>query len=194
MISRRSFLIALTGLVTSSFVTQAKTHLVTKGGPMLLRPTRVEKTLYLYEGLCSERNKWLVCLGSYEHEEPPPPTWREYLQMQGHRLESAEAIERICNANDLTPEDLEHEIDEYDWADVWECALSPQAKAYSLLQELDVGCSFDAQGKKAGQIEFVEGGWHPGSSACWVELRNDLTVSLLQAHIIGESSPSKITI
>jgi len=43
-------------------------------------------------------------------------------------------------------------------------------------------------------MEFIEGGWHPGSSACWVELRDDLTVSLLQADIIERDLPLKITI
>jgi len=83
MISRRCFLIGLTGLVTSSFVTQAKSHLVKTGRPMLFQPRRAEETLYVYEGFCSERNKWLVCLGPYEYEEPPPPTWREYLRSRG---------------------------------------------------------------------------------------------------------------
>jgi len=32
-----------------------------------------------------------------------------------------------------------------------------------------------------------------GRSECWVELRNDLTVSLLQAHIIERDLPIKIT-
>ena len=73
-------------------------------------------------------------------------------------------------------------------------ALSPQAKAYSLLKELNLGCSLDAEGKKVGRMEFIEGGWHPGSSACWVELRDDLTVSLLQAAIIERDLPLKITI
>ena len=71
--------------------------------------------------------------------------------------------------------------------------LSPQAKAYSL-KELNLGCSLDAEGKKVGRMEFIEGGWHPGSSACWVELRDDLTVSLLQADIIERDLPLKITV
>ena len=95
--------------------------------------------------------------------------------------------------NHLTPEELEYEIDGSDWADAWECSESPQARAYSLLKELNLGCSMDQEGKKEGRVEFIEGGWHPGSSECWVELRNDLTVSLLQAHIIERDLPIKIT-
>ena len=194
MISRRSFLIGLTGLVTSSFVAQAKTHLIKTGRPMLLQPRKAEETLYLYEGLCSEQNKWLVCLGRYEQEEPPPPAWREYLQMWGYRLDTAEEIARICSENNLALAELEDELDEYGWADAWECLESPQAKAYTLLKELNLGCSLDAQGKKAGRIEFIEGGWHPGSSERWVELRNDLTVSLLQAEIVERKLPIKIVV
>ena len=114
--------------------------------------------------------------------------------MQGYRLETTDDIARVCGENSLAPEELEHEIDEYAWADAWECSESPRAKAYSLLKELNLGCSLDQEGKKAGRIEFIEGGWHPGSSECWVELRNDLTVSLLQAHLIERDIPLKITI
>ena len=78
--------------------------------------------------------------------------------------------------------------------DAWECSESLQAKAYSHPKELNLGCSLDAEGKKVGRMEFIEGGWHPGSSACWVELRDDLTVSLLQADIIERDLPLKITI
>ena len=140
-----------------------------------------------------EPNKWLVCLGRYEYEEPPPPTWREYLHMRGHTMENEKDMARVCDENHLTPEELEYEIDGSDWADAWECSESSQARAYSLLKELNLGCSMDQEGKKEGRAEFIKGGLHPGSSECWVELRNDLTVSLLQAHIIERDLPIKIT-
>jgi hypothetical protein len=194
MISRRSFLLGLTGLVTSAFVTQAKTHIIKTGRPMLLQPRRAEETLYLYEGLCGERNKWLVCLGPYEHKEPPPPTWGEYLHSQGYRLDTKEDIAQVCDENYLTPDDLENEIDAYTWADAWACSESSQAKAYALLKELKIGCGLSKRGDKEGLIEFIEGGVDPGSSERWVELRNDLTVSVLQAHLIERDLPLKITI
>jgi hypothetical protein len=62
---------------------------------------------------------------------------------------------------------------------------------YKPLKELNLGCSLGQEGKKAGWIEFIEGGWHPGSSECWVELRNDLTVSLVQAEIVERDLPIK---
>jgi hypothetical protein len=51
--------------------------------------------------------------------------------------------------------------------DAGECFETPQAKAYSLLKELDLGFSLDEQGKKAGRIEFIEGRAAPGAgSSC----------------------------
>ena len=36
---------------------------------------------------------------------------------------------------------------QYAWADAWDRFESPQARAYSLLKELDLGCSLDAKGE-----------------------------------------------
>jgi hypothetical protein len=39
-----------------------------------------------------------------------------------------------------------------------------------------------------------DGGWHPGSNERWAELRDDLTVSLLQARLIELGQPIRIVI
>ena len=49
MISRRSFLLGIGSLVTSSFIARARAHVRESGGPLLLPPKRAEETLYLYE-------------------------------------------------------------------------------------------------------------------------------------------------
>ena len=59
----------------------------------------------------------------------------------------------------------------------------PQAKAHYLLKDLDLGHSGSTL-RQAGQIMFEELGGSPGNSFTWVELRDDLTVSLLQARLI----------
>jgi hypothetical protein len=55
-----------------------------------------------------------------------------------------------------------------------------EAKAFHLLKGLDLGHSGSAL-RQAGQIIFEEFGGSPGNSYTWVELHDDLTVSLLQA-------------
>ena len=97
----------------------------------------------------------------------------------GHRLETEEDIAQVCGENSFKPEDLEYEMDEYAWADAWEYSESPQANGLRALE---------------GTEPRMQTAWHPGRSECWVELRNDLTVSLLQAHIVERDLPLKITI
>jgi hypothetical protein len=59
-----------------------------------------------------------------------------------------------------------------------------QAKAFHLLKGLDLGSSPDSKLRQAGQIIFQEFGGSPGNSYTWVELKDDVTVSLLQARLI----------
>ena len=46
----------------------------------------------------------------------------------------------------------------------------------------------------AGQIIFEEFGGSPGNSYTWVELRDDLTVSLLQARLIELNLPINVAV
>jgi hypothetical protein len=49
MTSRRSFLLGIGALVSASFVTRVKAHVLEIARPLLLEPKRAEETLYLYE-------------------------------------------------------------------------------------------------------------------------------------------------
>ena len=48
--------------------------------------------------------------------------------------------------------------------------------------------------RQAGQITFEEFGGSPGNSYTWVELRDDLTVSLLQARLIELNLPINVAV
>jgi hypothetical protein len=48
--------------------------------------------------------------------------------------------------------------------------------------------------RQAGQIIFQEFGGSPGNSYTWVELHDDLTVSLLQARLIELNLPIDVEI
>jgi len=75
----------------------------------------------------------------------------------GHTLETEEDIAQVCGENSFKPEDLEYEMDEYAWADAWEYSESPQAKAYALLKELNLGCSLHADGMAPGPLRVLGG-------------------------------------
>jgi hypothetical protein len=148
MISRRSFLISLGGIVTSAFVACAKTHVLHTGQPLLIRPARTEEMLYLYEGFnddgSEEAYRYRASLGLDEWPAPEPPTWREHLRAQGPTFTTPCDFERLTRERDLSPEDLDGPIDEHTWETYWEHDGSPQARAYKLLKELQLDCDPNA--------------------------------------------------
>jgi hypothetical protein len=198
MISRRSFLLGLGSLVTASFAAHAQAFALAKGVPLLLDPGTVEKTLYLYEGLDLGEgdwgNKWRISLGPWQQDPPYHPTWREHLRQQGYHFDTPGDLDRIWRERWVAPEEFDAPLPEQSWWSTWEHDENPQAKAYKLLKELGLDCSLNKFGEKAGRINFVEGGYHPGSSERFVELRDDLTVSLLQARLIEQKLPIRLVI
>ena len=191
MLDRRSFLIGAGALLSASFVRRASAFSRKAGEPLLLPLTRrPEETLYIYlqDWNAYETNdyegKWRVSLGPDEPVAPPPPTWREYLRSRGHRLDTDADIARVCAQNgSLTLEELDRTLDAYGWQDMWDNSTGPQARAHHLLKKLDLGAP-DSKPKQAGEIIFQGFGGGPGNSYTWVELQNDLTVSLLQARLV----------
>jgi hypothetical protein len=198
MISRRSFLLGLGSLVTTAFAARAQAHALAEGEPLLLDPGRAEKTLHLFGmpdwGEGDEMNKWQVSLGPWQQDPPPTPTWREYLRLQGHRLDTPEELAAACRQAFVSPADLAELLPDQSWWSAWEYDESPQAKAYTLLKELGLDCALNQPGKKAGRITFVEDGYHPGSSERLVELHDDLSVSLLQARLIERNLPIRLVL
>jgi hypothetical protein len=200
MLDRRRFLIGAGGLLTASFVRKATAFSRRVAEPLLLPPARKpEETLYVYvqDWLDYESNdyaaKWRVSLGPNEPFAPPPPTWREHLLSHGCRLDTADDLERIYFEKGLASEDLDKPLDGFGWEDMWDNFTSPQAKAHHLLKTLDLGAP-DSQLRQAGQIIFESFGAGPGNSYTWVELKDDLTVSLLQARLIELNLPIDVAV
>jgi hypothetical protein len=198
MISRRSFLLGLGSLATTAFAARARAHALAEGVPLMLDPGRAEKTLHLFgvpdfaEGELT--NRWQVSLGPWQQDPPPAPTWREYLRLQGYCLDTPEDLIQACRQAFLAPADLDEFLPEQSWWNCWEVSESPQAKAYTLLMDLGLDCDLNWPGEKAGRIDFIEWGHHPGSSERLVELRGDLSVSLLQACLIERNLPIRLVL
>jgi hypothetical protein len=83
-------------------------------------------------------------------------------------------------------------MDEHTWETYWEHDGSPQARAYKLLKELQLDCDPNARGRKVGDIAFTDWGGHPGSSERWVDVKDDLTASILQARLVERDLPIKL--
>jgi hypothetical protein len=195
MLDRRRFLIGASGLLTASFVRQAKAFSRKVGEPLVLPPARrPDETLYVYRQECSSYDaEWRVSLGPNQPFAPPPPTWRERLRSLGHRLETNEQIEPVCMQEGLEPHDLDKRLNGFSWEDAWDNFTGPQAKAFHLLKKLDLGAD-DSKLRQAGEIIFEEFGGGPGNSYTWVELKDDLTVSLLQARLVELNLPINVKI
>ena len=203
MIDRRSFLIGTGTLLTASFVSRASAFSRKAGEPLILPPVRKpEETLYVYlqeyefdenDEVAKYDAKWRVSLGPDQPFAPPPPAWREHLRSLGRILETDDEIERVCNERHLLPEELDARLNGSGRQDQWDNFAGPQAKAFHLLKGLDLGHSGSAL-RQAGQIIFEEFGGSPGNSYIWVELHDDLTVSLLQARLIELNLPIKVAI
>jgi hypothetical protein len=196
MIDRRRFLVGAGALLTASFVNRAKAFSRRCGKPLVLSPARKpEETLYVYrqEIWSDYGGEWRVSLGPDQPFAPPPPTWREHLRALGHPLETDDDIERVCREHDLPLEELDVHLNGFGWEDSWDNFTGPQAKAHHLLKGLDLGDSGSAL-RRAGQITFEEFGGSPGNSYTWVELRDDLTVSLLQARLIELNLPINVAV
>jgi len=105
MIFRRSFLLGIGSLVTTSFVARARAHVRESGSPLLLQPKRAEEMLYLCEGFDLSDGPWAtkyrVSLGPDQWPAPPPPTWREHLKSLGYRFETQADFDRVCNEQSL---------------------------------------------------------------------------------------------
>jgi hypothetical protein len=196
MFDRRHFLIGAGALLTASFVNRAKAFSRKSSEPLVLSPARKpEETLYVYrqEIWSDHGGEWRVSLGPDQPFAPPAPTWREHLRSLGHPLETDDEIERVCNERHLTREDLDARLTGFGWEDRWDNFAGPQAKAFHLLKDLDLGHAGSAL-RHAGQIIFEEFGGSPGNSYTWVELHDDLTVSLLQARLIELNLPINVAI
>ena len=138
--------------------------------------------------------KYRVSLGPDQWPAPPPPTWREHLKSLGYKFESQEDYDRVHREKWLSRDELDQRIDGYSWEDYWDHYESPQAKSHQLLKDLDLGCDPKTPGSKAGTILFTEWGGHPGSSERWVDLKDDLSVSILQARLIERDLPIKLVL
>jgi hypothetical protein len=90
------------------------------------------------------------------------------------------------------PEKLDAKVDGYWWQNRWDHFTGPQAKAYHLLKNLELGGSPDSTLRQAGEMIFHRLGGSPSNTYSSVWLKDDLTVSLLQARLIELNLPIKI--
>ena len=132
-VSRRFFMIGAGALITSAFVSRAVAHAERTSQPLLITPDRLEGDLFVY-------GDGRISLGPFRlDDDEPVPTWREYLTRRiGQPIRTmADIVD--TDYSDLSGEELDSLMDGYSWEESWEYERSPTAKAYRLLDKLDLG-------------------------------------------------------
>ncbi len=178
-ITRRQFLIsgasAGVGLILPSYYDKVLSFVENHGEPLLEAPTGIIEDLYADLSF----SDYQLNLGM-PVTELPEMTWRE-------------VIERYCNFQ-VTPENLEVElgitvtdldkpakVDSY--MDSWCRSDSSNAKAFYLLDSLDIGTELQ-HGNQVGGLVYYDGPM-PGSDYLAVHAECDVSLSLLQ-HRLNE--------
>tara|TARA_B100000959_G_C14706220_1_gene510890 strand:- start:97 stop:660 length:564 start_codon:yes stop_codon:yes gene_type:complete len=172
--TRRQFLLstagAAGGFILPSFYSRALEFLDQFGEPLLEPPKRVVDELII----CWDRDGELN-LGD-PWEQPPDMTWRQFLT-QYH----PETLDELENNWGLEEWQLD---DEAPWDTVvepWGRVDSPNARAYHLLESLDLGS--DLTGSKAvGGLIFTDGPC-PGNDYLGVSVEDNISISLLQQRL-----------
>jgi hypothetical protein len=197
MLSRRGFLIGAGAMLTTAFVKDAREFVHTTGKPLLVRQSEVRHTLYWY--LPKDSNAPLLCLEGSPFIVPPPPTWGEFLRDVCTRLYARQArpedIDGWRRYYDVEPDQLDLPVNPAVWQreqDIW---LSPQARAYAVLQGIHFGPDLDRSyyptgGHPRPHIQFH---WTGGDrSIRWVTASDLVALSLLQARLMDLGKPIKV--
>ena len=173
-ITRRQFLLstagAAAGFILPSFYTRALEFLDQFGEPLLESPQIVRQKLIV----CSDRDNELNLGDPYC--EPPPLSWREYAEKYyGGDLQELEENWGLDRAqyDEKAPWDVV--------ADAWIRNDSPNAKAYRLLDSLDLGPDLTGPNAVGGLI-FTDGPC-PGNDYLGVSVVDEISISLLQQRL-----------
>jgi hypothetical protein len=191
MLSRRGFLIGTGGLLTTAFVGDARAFIRRNEAPLLAAPPRTAHTLY-WDWPSGLDEPQLFLDGEPEVIAPTPPTWRVFLN-------------RLIDAKDYTASEIklrleqvafessqfDEEMDGSWWEMHYDRIFGPSAKAYRLLERIDLGPDLGRSGD-GPHLQFKEGGGNPFDYSLHVHASDMLALSLLQARLIDLRLPIKI--
>ena len=190
MLSRRGFLIGTGGLLTMAFVSDARAFIRRKEAPLLAAPPRTAHTLYWDwpDGLDEPQ---LFLDGEPEVIAPEPPTWREFLKSLDAKDYTASGIKLRLEQIGFEPSQLDEEMDESWWEMHYDRISGPSAKAYRLLERIDLGPDLGRRGD-GPHLDFLEGGGNQFDYSLHVHASDMLALSLLQARLIDLHLPIKV--
>ena len=182
--SRRGFLIGAGDVLTSAFAKDARSFIHRTSQLLLASPWQVAQTLHRYE----LDEGYQLTLGPWTFA-PPPPTWRQFFVSEGIPHQTDKEVEKICSRHSIEPDDFDKPVQRRYWEDWFESTGGPCARAYHLLEKIDLGPERNSE--HGPLLEFNEG-CHPGDNSFYVNAKDMLSLSLLQARLIDLNMPIKI--
>jgi len=183
--SRRGFLIGAGAVLTTAFVKDARSFIHRNNQPLLSSPSQVVETMYWHE---IPDEGYQLTLGPWSLA-PHPPTWRKFFVSEGIPHQTDSEIEKICSSHFIEPGDFDKPMSVRYWEDWFDTEGGPLARAYHLLQKIDLG---PERGSERGPLLEFNIGSHPGDSTHYVNAKDMLSLSLLQARLIDLDMPIKI--
>ena len=157
MLSRRGFLIGTGGLLTTAFVGDARAFIRRNEAPLLAAPPRTAHTLY-WEWPDGLDEPQLFLDDEPEAIAPEPPTWRVFLNsMVDAKDYTANEIKLRLKQIGFERGQLDEEMDGSWWEMHYDRISGPLARAYRLLDKIDLGPDL---GRRGGgpHLQFMEGG------------------------------------
>ena len=173
-----------------AFVSDARAFIRRKEAPLLAAPPRTAHTLYWDwpDGLDEPQ---LFLDGEPEVIAPQPPTWRVFLKSLDAKDYTASGIKLRLEQIGFEPSQLDEEMDESWWEMHYDRISGPSAKAYRLLERIDLGPDLGRRGD-GPHLQFREGGGNQFDYSLHVHASDMLALSLLQARLIDLHLPIKV--
>ena len=194
MINRRMFLIGAGSLISSAMANEIFSRVRDTGQMLLAAPVAADRRLYIYPDYNSDTQHFVISLGPAQLEPPRQiPTWRQFLASEGQAIQTEADLEALEWEMGLVRDQLDEPLPAQSWVNVWDVRLSPFAKAYNLLDELELGPELSDAPDRDPCLLFNEGA-HPGDSSRWVEAVDARTIPALRSRLRNLDLPIEVVI
>ena len=118
---------------------------------------------------------------------PEPPTWREFLESLDAKDYTASGIKLRLEQIGFEPSQLDEEMDESWWEMHYDRISGPSAKAYRLLERIDLGPDLGRSGDG-----LISSSGRAAAISSIIRSSDMLALSLLQARLIDLRLPIKV--